>query len=196
MLAFAAAVFFMLITPGPGVLSAAGVGAGFGLRPGARYIAGLWVGNLCVSLLVVSGIWALVATIPWLRLLLGGASLAYLLYLATKIAFAGAKISFGKVQNAPSFSNGLTLQFINPKAYAVYTFFFANFAFFPTNYEAEVVSKLLIINAIWIPIHIAWLYAGVLIRSLELSPRSQRRINILMATSMVLVVLLAALGLR
>ncbi|MGB0853473.1 MAG: LysE family translocator, partial [Pikeienuella sp.] len=36
MLTFAAAVFFLLITPGPGVLSLAGVGASFGYRAGAR----------------------------------------------------------------------------------------------------------------------------------------------------------------
>ncbi len=32
MLIFAAAVFFLIITPGPGVLSTAGVGSAFGAR--------------------------------------------------------------------------------------------------------------------------------------------------------------------
>ncbi|MEM8839697.1 MAG: LysE family translocator, partial [Pseudomonadota bacterium] len=40
MLFFAAAVFGLIITPGPGVLSTAGVGSAYGFRPGARYIAG------------------------------------------------------------------------------------------------------------------------------------------------------------
>ena len=34
MVTFAIAFFLMIITPGPGVLSLAGTGAGFGWRPG------------------------------------------------------------------------------------------------------------------------------------------------------------------
>ena len=48
MLAFTVAVFFLLITPGPGVLSVAGVGAAFGPGPGTRYLVGLCVGSNAV----------------------------------------------------------------------------------------------------------------------------------------------------
>jgi len=44
MLEFAAAVFFLIVRPGPGVLSTAGVGSGFGYRPGLAYVTGLWAG--------------------------------------------------------------------------------------------------------------------------------------------------------
>ena len=64
MFAFAAAVFFLLITPGPGVLSTAGVGAGFGFRPGARYVLGLFLGTNLVALAVVSGLAALTVMTP------------------------------------------------------------------------------------------------------------------------------------
>ena len=59
MLTFALAVFFLIITPGPGVLSVAGVGASFGSKPGARYIAGLFIGTNLVGLAVVSGLAAI-----------------------------------------------------------------------------------------------------------------------------------------
>ena len=59
MLTFALAVFFLIITPGPGVLSVAGVGSSFGSGPGARYIAGLFVGTNLVALAVVSGMAAI-----------------------------------------------------------------------------------------------------------------------------------------
>ena len=39
MLTFAAAVFLLIITPGPGVLSTAGVGAAFGWRKGLFYLS-------------------------------------------------------------------------------------------------------------------------------------------------------------
>ena len=45
MFAFALAVFLLIITPGPGVLSTAGVGAAYGWRQGLFYVAGLCAGT-------------------------------------------------------------------------------------------------------------------------------------------------------
>lgn len=192
MLAFASAVLFLIITPGPGVLSAAGVGAGYGFLAGTRYIAGLWFGNLIVGLIVISGLWTLILTIPNLRIILGIASLLYLGYLALRIASAGASIRFGGVSKAPGIGAGTLLQFINPKAYAVNTFWFSNFAFMPSSWIAEVSIKLLILNAIWIPIHFAWLQLGIVLHRLELSAARQRMINFTMAALLMVVVLIAA----
>jgi threonine/homoserine/homoserine lactone efflux protein len=193
MLVFAAAVFFLLITPGPGVLSTAGVGAAFGFRPGARYVLGLFIGTNLVALAVVSGVAAAVLADPRLRVLLYGASLAYLLYLAARIAFAGAKVAFIERAAAPGVLGGLALQALNPKAYAVNTTFFSGFAFLPQAQETEIAVKFLIMNAIWVPIHFLWLWAGIALNRLDLSPRTHRAINIAMAASMLAVVALAAL---
>ena len=192
MLAFASAVLFLLITPGPGVLSASVVGAGYGFLVGTRYICGLWLGNLAVSLIVISGLWALILTIPNLRTILGVASLCYLGYLAVLIASAGSITRFTGVSKAPGFRAGILLQFINPKAYAVNTFLFSNFAFMPSSWIVEVSIKLLIFNAIWIPIHLAWLQLGIVLHRLELAPARQRIVNIIMAVLLMVVVLIAA----
>jgi threonine/homoserine/homoserine lactone efflux protein len=191
-LAFTSAVFFLIITPGPGVLSAAGVGAGYGFHTGSRYIGGLWFGNLMVGLIVISGLWTLLLTIPGLRLVLGFASLCYLGYLAFRIASAGSQIRFVGATTAPGFVAGTMLQFINPKAYAVNTFLFSNFAFYPSSWIFEVAVKLLILNAIWIPIHFAWLQVGIVLHKLELPYARQRFVNFAMAGSLLLVVLIAA----
>jgi threonine/homoserine/homoserine lactone efflux protein len=194
MLSFAAAVFFLIVTPGPGVLSTAGVGSGFGFRAGLAYVGGLFLGNNLVALAVVSGMAAALLALPYLRIVLVYASTAYLLYLAARIALAGSRIAFIEVRRAPGFMNGLALQAINPKAYAVNTAFFSGFAFWPDSLITETVLKLLIINAIWIPIHLAWLATGVTLRRLDLPPRAQRAINMAMALSMLAVVALAALA--
>lgn len=191
MLEFAAAVFFLIITPGPGVLSTAGVGSGFGYRAGLAYVAGLWAGNNLVAGLVISGIAAAALALPWLRTVLLFGSAAYLLWLGVKIAFAGARVAFIHPERAPGFWNGLALQPINPKAYAVNTAFFSGFAFMPGSLVAETAVKLLIMNAIWIPIHLAWLWAGVTLRRLDLAPGVQRTINIGMAAAMLAVVAIA-----
>ena len=194
MLVFAAAVFFLIVTPGPGVLSTAGVGAAFGFRPGARYVLGLFIGTNLVALAVVSGVAALVLADPRLRLLLYGASLAYLLYLAARIAFAGAKLAFIEKAAPPGVLGGLALQALNPKAYAVNTTFFSGFAYLPEAPALEVASKFVIMNLVWVPIHFLWLWAGIALNRLDLSPRAHRAINIAMAASMLAVVALAALA--
>lgn len=188
MLEFAAAVFFLIVTPGPGVLSAAGVGSGYGYRSGLRYVAGLWAGNLLVAGLVISGVAAAALADPWLRALLLWGSAAYLLWLAAKIALAGTRIAFIHSERAPSFWNGFALQPINPKAYAVNTALFSGFAFMPAALAAETAIKLAILNGIWIPIHLAWLWAGVTLRRLDPAPAVQRVINVAMATAMLVVV--------
>ncbi|MGB1389373.1 MAG: LysE family translocator [Paracoccaceae bacterium] len=191
MLTFAAAVFFLIITPGPGVLSTAGVGSAFGARPGTRYVTGLWLGNNLVALAVVMGITAVILADPRIRAVLFLASTGYLLYLALRIAMAGSKVAFIEAATPPGVFNGLALQMINPKAYAVHTTLFSGFTFLPGNLAVETVSKFLILNAIWIPIHFLWLYLGITLRQLNLSERTHRIINVAMSLSMLAVVALA-----
>ena len=185
----------MLIMPGPGVLSAAAVGASYGARSGARYLAGLWLGNFTVSLIVISGLWTLLEALPNLRVVLSVCSLAYFIYLAIKIALASSEVGFGLLSKAPSFAEGVVLQLVNPKAYAANAFLFTNFAMYPGEWALEMGAKILVSNAIWIPMHIAWLQVGVWLKRLNLPHQVQRRINWAMAALMVFVVVLAALEL-
>ncbi len=194
MLTFAAAVFFLIVTPGPGVLSAAGVGAAYGLRAGLRYITGLCIGQAIVIALVVSGLAAVALAEPLIRTGLLGLSTLYLLYLAARIAFAGSKIAFIEAQSEPGVMAGVLLQPINPKAYAVTTALFSGFALYPEAFWLELLWKLLILHVVWVPIHVGWVWAGGALKSLDLPQRTQRRINVAMALSMLLVVVLAVLS--
>tara|TARA_R110002124_G_scaffold98602_5_gene244226 strand:- start:3311 stop:3910 length:600 start_codon:yes stop_codon:yes gene_type:complete len=196
LLTFALAVFFLIVTPGPGVLSTAGVGSAFGARAGLRYVTGLFIGTNLVSFAVISGVAATLLAWPPLRVMLFLASTGYLLYLAFRIATAGSKIAIIPAIRQPGIRDGLALQAINPKAYAVNTALFSGFAFLPDSPLVEVTAKLLIMNAIWLPLHFAWLGLGVWLRRLDLSGSAQRAINIAMAASMLLVVGLALLSLR
>jgi threonine/homoserine/homoserine lactone efflux protein len=191
MLAFAAAVFFLIISPGPGVLSTAGVGAAYGYRNGLAYVAGLFAGSNLVAMLVISGVAATALALPWLRTTLLIASLGYLLWLAWRIASAGAQIGFIEARTPLGFWNGLALQPINPKAYVVNTTLFTGFSFMPDPLWLETAIKLLIMNLIWIPLHLGWLGAGISLRRLDLGPQAQRRVNIAMALSMLVAVGLA-----
>ena len=114
MLTFAAAVFLLIITPGPGVLSTAGVGAAFGWRQGLFYIGGLCAGTNLVGLTVISGLAAVLLAEPVVRTVLLFASSGYLGYLALRIALAGARIAFIRT-TAPGFLAGLNTSVHQPQ---------------------------------------------------------------------------------
>lgn len=194
MINFLLACLFILSTPGPGVLSTAGLGAAYGFRAGYAYIAGLFVGSNLVMFSVVSGLAAIVLQINGLRTILLIASTSYLVYLAARIAFAGSKVGFIQSDNKLGFGSAITLQIINPKAYVVGTTMFSGFPIFPDAFIQEVVVKVIILNLVWIPVHFGWLYAGASIKRLALSNEAQRRINIFMALAMLAVVGLATLS--
>ena len=143
-----------------------------------------------VGLAVISGLAAVIFAEPVVRTVLLFASSGYLGYLALRISLAGSRIAFIRT-TAPGFFAGLTLQFINPKAYAVNTALFSSFAFYPSNFAVETALKLVIMNIIWLPVHLAWLYAGVKVNSLDLPPRVQRAINLGMAACLLAVVILS-----
>ncbi len=86
---------------------------------------------------------------------------------------------------------GVMLQFINPKAYAVNTTLFTSFAFYPDSFAVETGVKLLIMNTIWLPLHLLWLHAGVRLNALNLPARTQKLINLAMAACLLAVVLLS-----
>ena len=192
MLAFTAALFFLIITPGPGVLTTAGIGSGFGYAAGLRFLAGLFISTNLVALAVVTGVAATLFSLPYLRSVLLYASIAYLIYLAARIALSGSRIAFIRSATPPGFLIGLGFQAINPKAYAVNTTLFSGFAFWPDSILVETAIKFLIMNIVWIPVHLGWLAAGVYLQRLDLPQRTMFIINLLMAAAMLIVVGLAA----
>ena len=193
MLTFAISVFLLIVTPGPGVLSTAGFGAAYGFKKSLRYVFGLFLGTNLVFFAVATGLIAILLSIPSLRIFLLILSTCYLFYLASKIALAGSNIAFVKAKSPPGIISGILLQAINPKAYVVNTTFVSGFAFYQSSFAVELVIKFFIMNSIWIPLHLLWLYVGTVLHELNLSNRNQRIINIMMSISMVVVVVISIL---
>ena len=191
MLTFAISVFLLIITPGPGVLSTAGFGAAYGFKQSLRYVFGLFLGTNLVFLAVASGLIAVLLSIPSLRIFLLFVSTCYLFYLASKIALAGSNIAFIKAKAPPGITSGVLLQAINPKAYVVNTTFVSGFAFYQSSFAIELIIKFFVINAIWIPLHLVWLYAGTVLHDLNLSNKNQRIINLMLSFSMIAAVVIS-----
>ena len=193
MLTFAITVFLLIVTPGPGVLSTAGFGAAYGYKKSLRYVFGLFLGTNLVFLAVATGLIAILLSIPSLRIFLLILSTFYLFFLASKIALAGSNIAFIKAKSPPGIISGVLLQAINPKAYVVNTTLVSGFAFYQSSFAIELVIKFFIMNSIWIPLHLLWLYVGTVLHELNLSIKNQRIINLMMSLSMVLVVVISIL---
>ena len=193
MLTFAITVFLLIVTPGPGVLSTAGFGAAYGYKKSLGYVFGLFLGTNLVFLAVATGLIAILLSIPSLRIFLLILSTCYLFYLASKIALAGSNIAFIKAKSPPGIISGVLLQAINPKAYVVNTTLVSGFAFYQSSFAIELVIKFFIMNSIWIPLHLLWLYVGTVLHELNLSIKNQRIINLMMSLSMVLVVVISIL---
>jgi threonine/homoserine/homoserine lactone efflux protein len=188
---FLAACFFLLITPGPGVLSVAGNAAAYGFRAGVPYLTGVVLGSLVVMGMVASGFAAVVFSIDYVREVLLAASLGYLLYLAWRIASSGSGIAIIETDKPLGFFNGAMLSLINPKAYAVFTTIVGGFNFMPDSPGIEIALKFVLFSSLSFPVHFLWNYIGASLKRLLFSARGHRLINIAMAASMLLVVGLA-----
>ena len=85
MIAFALAVFFMIVTPGPAVLALAGVGAAFSFKVGLKFLIGLTLGYLLVWAIVITGFVSIIFSIPYMRTIFLIISSGYLIYLSLQI---------------------------------------------------------------------------------------------------------------
>ena len=191
MATFAIAIFLMIITPGPGVLSLAGTGAGFGWRPGIFYLLGLFIGTNSVMILVITGLKGVLFKIPFVEPVFLIISLSYLTWIAWRIAFSDTKTTITSIKKEPTFFEAIFLQLINPKAYLVNGILFAGFPIENLNLNEEIIAKVIIINLVWIPVHFFWLWLGIRVRSWGLESGKQKTVNKFMGLSLFVVVILA-----
>ena len=196
MVAFALAVFFMIATPGPAVLALAGVGAAFSFKDGLRFLVGLTIGYLLVWAFVITGLASVVFSVSYMRTIFLVIASGYLIYLSFKIMMKGSKIAFISPENLPNLMDGIILQLVNPKAYAFHSILLSGFVIYPNDIILETICKFIVMNAIWIPLHLVWLFMGVSIKKVNLDPYIQRKINLVMGLSLFLVAILSFLSIN
>ncbi|MCH1559913.1 LysE family transporter [Alphaproteobacteria bacterium] len=185
--------FLMMVTPGPGVLSLAGVGAGFGWRVGIMYLIGLFLGTNGVALFVVLGFKQFLFEIDGVELTFLILSLSYLSFLSWRIATSDNKTGFKQSLKAPRLYEGIFLQFINPKAYVVQGHLFIVLSLGMSTYDLEIITKFIIVNSIWIPIHFFWLWLGISLKKWSLASNKQLWVNRGMGLALFSVVILSGI---
>ncbi|TPL43184.1 LysE family translocator [Mesorhizobium sp. B2-4-6] len=190
-LALIVAATVVMGSPGPATISVTAIGAAFGLRPSLRYTSGVVLGTIAVLLAVAAGIFGMLTSVPGVAPVLAIASAAYILYLAFKIATAPPLAERGNMATKPDFFGGFMLAVANPKAYVAIGAVFAGAASRADTLGAP--TRLLVLAAMIVAIHVAWLLAGTAFARFLRHPLASRIINLAFAATLVLTTALVAL---
>ncbi len=111
--------FVSSITPGPNNLMLMASGANFGFRRSVPHMFGVTLGFILMIILVGVGLVQVFEAYPLSNTVLKVVSIAYLLYLATKIATA-APLEKGETAGTPmTLLQAALFQWVNPKAWTM-----------------------------------------------------------------------------
>ena len=105
------------ITPGPVNIVALSAGARHGLGASLRYAAGATLGFVALFLLIGLGLHAALARWPMLTTATQWSGIAFLLYLALRLALDDGRLSADPDVAGPSAASGAAMQWLNPKAW-------------------------------------------------------------------------------
>ena len=147
-------------SPGPLTLSLAGFGAAFGCRPVIGYLLGAILGTYAVLLLIASGVTALLLAQPALVTILTGLAMAYILYLAWRIASAPIGMKDSKAKAAPVFWSGFVVALANPKAFAAIGAVYASHDILEGDLMGNALAKTLALACVVIVVNTSWLGFG------------------------------------
>ena len=167
------------ITPGPNNLMLMVSGANFGFWRSLPHMLGIGIGFTVMIVLVGIGLVGLFDTFPWSYVALQVFSVAYLSWLAWKIATA-APPKGGKAGGTPmTFLQAALFQWVNPKAWSMALT--AITAYAPERTLISILLVAAVFGAINLPCVSTWTVLGQQIRRLLHRPRWLRGFNIGMA---------------
>jgi threonine/homoserine/homoserine lactone efflux protein len=104
-------------TPGPNTTLSTALAANFGLKRAMRFVVAVPVGWGLLFSLCAGGVGAMVVAVPALRIGIQAVGVAYLFWLAFKLAGATAMAQADSARLNVSFGQGVLLQFLNIKAW-------------------------------------------------------------------------------
>lgn len=183
-LALAAFALVTSISPGPNNIMLMASGANHGIARTLPHAAGVAIGFPAMIVLVGVGLAEVVLARPAARTVLEAASLAYLLYLAFRIATA-APPEPGRAGGRPlTFAEAALFQWVNPKAWAMALGTFGAYATDPT--PATAVLAAATFGAVAVPCILLWTALGRGMARLVLAGRRLRLFNLAMAGLLVL----------
>ena len=183
--ALALFAFVSSITPGPNNMMLMSSGLTFGWVLTLPHMLGVGIGFTVMIFAVGVGLGALFEAVPQLYLGLKIISVAYLLYLAWKIANSGPIGDGGRAGARPmTFLQAAAFQWVNPKAWVMAVTAIAAYA--PKQaFFTNVLIVALVFGIINLPCISAWVMFGNILRAYLRNAKTVRIINIGMALALV-----------
>ncbi len=165
--------FVSSITPGPNNLMLMASGANFGYRRTLPHMMGVAIGFTAMVALVGLGLMQLFDAFPLLHRVLTVASVAYLLWLAWKIANAAPPDTVSATTRPFTFLQAAAFQWVNPKAWTMALTAITLYA--ADRSLAAIILIALTFGAVNLPCISTWVLMGTQIRRL-LSSRTRLRV--------------------
>lgn len=191
---FAGAAAGLLGSPGPGIAALVVTGRERGFAKSLPFFLAMQLGLLVALLICALGLSGFILALPGAAFVLTLAAAAYLFYLGFKIATApvGPEAASAANHNLSAIG-GFLLGAANPKAYVAFIALLGSAAVAGAlGSGVDLTSKILISLGVTLIVDGAWLFMGVGIGLIGISPRSERRLNLVFG---ILLILTAALTL-
>jgi threonine/homoserine/homoserine lactone efflux protein len=183
-------------TPGPNNMMVLVSGVNFGFWRSLPHMIGISVGFPVMILAIGFGIASLFSAYPMLYDVLKWTSIAYMLWLAWKIANAGPMTKEAAEASRPMrFYEAALFQWVNPKAWAMALTGVAAYTL-PGAFALSLSIMALVFFLICLPSVAAWNGFGVGLRQILQDPRRVRVFNIVMAVLLVLSLVPVVMGLH
>ena len=176
--------FVTSVTPGPNNMMLLASGVNFGFRRTVPHMLGISVGHSLMVFLVGLGIASVFRAWPPALTVLKVASVAYMLWLAWKIAHAGAPGEGRGAARPMTFLQAAAFQWVNPKAWAMALGAVSAFVEEPSVWAYASVA--LVFSAVNLPSVSVWAGAGQAVRRWLEGPGRLRAFNWTMAMLLVL----------
>ena len=177
--ALMAFAFVTSVTPGPNNLMLMASGANFGLRRTAPHALGVALGFVAMAAATGFGLGAAIEAAPWAEAVLKAASVAYMLWLAWRIAHAAAPEARAAGGRPLTFLQAAAFQWVNPKAWAMALGAMSLYA--ADGALASVLVVATVFGAVNLPSVGVWAALGTQLRRVLTNPRRLRAFNWTMA---------------
>ncbi|MEE4348523.1 MAG: LysE family translocator [Paracoccaceae bacterium] len=182
-LALAAFALVSSITPGPNNLMLMASGANFGFRRTVPHMLGIGIGFGVMIVLVGLGLVRIFDAFPVTHLILTVVGVAYLLWLAWKIAHAAAPDAAKTGAQPFTFMQAALFQWVNPKAWQMALTAITLYA--PDRSATAILWVALVFALINLPSVSTWTVMGQQMRRVLSSPARLRAFNLSMAALLV-----------
>jgi threonine/homoserine/homoserine lactone efflux protein len=169
------------ITPGPNNTMILASGVNYGVRASLPHLFGINIGFPLMVLAVGAGIGGLFVAYPILNDVLKIVGSAYLLYLAWRIATAGAPTGDGEGGRPLSFTHAALFQLVNPKAWMMAISAVSVYSVASESYLAQIAMISAIFLVFGTPCTGVWLGFGSAMRRWLSNRTLLRAFNIAMA---------------